>query len=98
MIVTLYAVFDAFVVFRLRETWVGSMYVALLTITKPLAPPLTVARSLFGNPVPGSKKPEPETEIPVIVTEVEDWPSGGFELATAGTAGGGAMSFVTRMP
>src|SRR5437868_3635841 len=43
MIVTLYAVFDAFVVFRSSETCVGSMYVALLTITKPLAPPLTVA-------------------------------------------------------
>jgi hypothetical protein len=52
----------------------------------------------FVNPLPGSKKPEPEFEVPVIVTMTEDWPVGTLEPAEAGVAGGGAISLATSKP
>ena len=65
-----------------------------LTVT----PPVTVAPMRFANPVPGSKKPDPDTEVPVMVTVTEDWPAGTLELADAGVAGGGATSLATSKP
>ena len=58
-------------------------------------PPVTVAPMRLANPVPGSKNPEPDAELPVIVTVVEDWPTGTEELADDGLAGGGAINFAT---
>jgi hypothetical protein len=61
-------------------------------------PSLTVAFNRCGNPAPGSKKPEPDNDVPVIVTAVEDWPVETLELAEAGVAGGGAMSCANSTP
>jgi hypothetical protein len=47
----------------------------------------------FVNPDPGSKNPDPDAEVPVIVTVVEDCPTATLELADDGVAGGGAISF-----
>jgi hypothetical protein len=66
----------------------------LFTVT----PPVTLALIRFGNPVPGSKNPEPEDEVPVIVTLTELDPRGTPELADVGVAGGGAMSLTTSTP
>jgi hypothetical protein len=63
-----------------------------------LTPPLTLALILFENPLPGSKNPDPEDEVPVIVTFVELDPSGTLELADDGCAGGGATSLTTSTP
>ena len=52
----------------------------------------------FGNPVPGSKKPDPEVEVPVIVTLTDDWPVATVEFAEDGVAGGGGISFATSIP
>jgi hypothetical protein len=67
--------------------------VTLLTVT----PPLTLACSRLVKPAPGSKKPEPLTCVPVMVTF---WPG---PVTTAGTpqfgvAGGGARRRTTRTP
>jgi len=60
--------------------------------------PLTLALIRFGNPAPGSKNPEPEEDVPVIVTFVDDCPAATLELADVGWAGGGARSFTTSTP
>jgi hypothetical protein len=61
-------------------------------------PPVTLALIRFGNPAPGSKNPEPEDDVPVMVTLVEAWPTGTLELADVGCAGGGATSLITSTP
>lgn len=63
-----------------------------------VTPPVTVAEILFAKPVPGSKNPDPDTDVPVIVTVAEDWPVATLELADAGVAGGGAKSLATSKP
>jgi hypothetical protein len=50
------------------------------------------------KPAPGSKKPEPEMDEPVMVTLKEDRPAGTVELTEIGVAGGGAMSLATAKP
>jgi len=62
-----------------------------LTVT----PPVTLAPIRFAKPVPGSKNPDPDAELPVMVTVTEDWPMAMLELADAGVAGGGASNFAT---
>jgi hypothetical protein len=59
---------------------------------------VTLAVIRFGNPVPGSKNPEPDVDVPVMVTFVELDPSGTLELADDGCAGGGATSLITSTP
>jgi hypothetical protein len=49
----------------------------------------------FANPEPGSKNPDPDTELPVMVTVTEGWPVATLELADDGVAGGGATNFAT---
>jgi hypothetical protein len=63
-----------------------------------MTPPVTLALILFGNPVPGSKNPEPAEDVPVIVTFAELDPTGTLELADDGCAGGGATSLITSTP
>ncbi len=90
----------AAVVSRLRVNCVGLVKVTELTVT----PPLTEAAMWLAKPGPpvsgpGSKKPEPDVEVPVTVTETAAWPAaivGG--LAAEGEAGGGARSCVARTP
>ena len=60
--------------------------------------PLTLALIRFGNPAPGSKNPEPDVDVPVIVTLVELDPNGTLLLAELGFAGGGATSLATSTP
>jgi hypothetical protein len=75
---------------RFNVMLVGLVYVMLLTVT-PV--PFTLAEILFVKPVPGSKKPEPETEVPVNTTltlETLVFTLTGEVLA--GVAGGGARS------
>ena len=86
MMVTFLAPGGALTVEMLSCTCVGSMNVAEFTVT----PPLTEAVRWFGNPKPGSKKPEPAVDVPVMVTIVDAAPSNG-EVALAGCAGGGAI-------
>ncbi|PYL95655.1 MAG: hypothetical protein DME28_01630 [Verrucomicrobia bacterium] len=62
-----------------------------LTVT----PPVTLAPIRFAKPVPGSKNPDPDAELPVMVTVTEDWPRATLELADAGVAGRGASNFAT---
>ena len=67
-------------------------------------PPVTEAAMWFekpGPPVsgPGSKKPDPETDVPVRVTWVDGLPEQMLDVATlTGVAGGGAFNSVTRIP
>jgi len=42
----------------------------------------------LANPVPGSKKPDPEVDVPVIGNPSRDWPIETLESAEAGVAGG----------
>jgi hypothetical protein len=65
-----------------------------LTVT----PPVTLAPIRFAKPGPGSKNPEPDVDVPLIVTVVEDWPPAAFESAELGAAGAGATSFATSKP
>jgi len=60
-----------------------------------VTPPVTFALMCFTNPEPGSKNPDPDAELPVMVTVTEDWPRATLELADAGVAGGGASNFAT---
>jgi hypothetical protein len=58
-----------------------------------------VAAMRLAKPDPGSKKPDPATCVPLIVTFTEAWPDatvGG--LAVEGVAGGGAISFTALTP
>ena len=84
----------AAVVFKSIVTCVGSTYVTEFTMT----PPLTLADIRFGKPTPGSKNPEPDDDVPVMVTVVEDNPAETLELAEVGPAGGGAISLTTSTP
>jgi hypothetical protein len=90
----------AAVVLRLKVTEVAFVNVALLTVT----PPVTVAVRWFRNPgppvsVPGSKNPDPATDVPVIVTDVAASPCAtDVGSAEAGVAGGGAMSCTALAP
>ena len=68
LIVTFCEPADAEVVFKSRITCVGSTYVTKFTVT----PPVTVAPMRFANPDPGSKNPDPDTELPVMVTATDD--------------------------
>jgi hypothetical protein len=63
-----------------------------------VTPPVTLALIRFVKPVPGSKNPEPEDEVPVMVTFAELDPRGTLELADVGWAGGGASSLTTSTP
>lgn len=62
-----------------------------------VTPPVTLALIRFENPLPGSKNPEPEDDVPVIVVVVELEPTGTL-VADVGCAGGGARSFTTSTP
>ena len=74
---------------------VGLVYVTELTVT----PPDTEAASRFGNPAPGSKNPEPETDVPLTTTDTEAWPAATVSgAAVENAAGGGAISSATRTP
>ena len=78
-------------------TDVGLLNVTLLTITPGVT--LAVRRLYPGPPVsgPGSKKPEPADEVPVMVTfcgDVVTWAG----TAQLGVAGGGATSLIARTP
>jgi len=98
--VTFFAPVVAAVVLRLKVTEVAFVNVALLTLT----PPVTVAVRWFRNPGPpvsgpGSKNPDPETDVPVIVTDVEASPCATEAgRAVAGVEGGGAMSCTALAP
>src|SRR2546425_11333906 len=72
---------------------VGLLNVTLLTVT----PPLTLACKRFANPEPGSKNPDPDTEVPLIVTSCGDMVTRAGTVQS-GVAGGGAMSLATRTP
>jgi len=75
---------------------VGLLNVTLFTVTPP---PLILAEMRLGNPEPGSKNSEPETEVPVItiLTPLDPMGTeGGFALE--GVAGGGALSWTTWIP
>ncbi len=62
-----------------------------------VTPPLMLAWRRLANPGPGSKKPEPLTDVPLIVTLIELWPAEITEGdAEAGVAGGGASNLKTR--
>ena len=61
-------------------------------------PPVTLDAILRANPFPGSKKPDPDVELPVMVTFTDDWPAATLELAEEGVAGGGATSLATTNP
>ena len=63
-----------------------------------VTPCVTLAAIRFEKPAPGSKKPEPDVKVPVIVTVVEDWPADTLESDDAGVAGGGAMSCANSTP
>jgi hypothetical protein len=63
-----------------------------------MTPPVTEAPMRLLNAAPGSKKPEPEIDEPVIVTVKEDRPAGTVALAEIGVAGGGAISLATAKP
>jgi hypothetical protein len=63
-----------------------------------VTPPVALALIRLGNPLPGSKNPDPEDDVPVIVTFTELDPKGTPELADDGCAGGGATSFATSTP
>jgi len=65
-----------------------------LTVT----PPVTLAPIRFAKPVPGSKNPEPDDDVPVIVTLIDDKPVATLEFAEVGIAGGGAISLATSKP
>ena len=98
VIVTLLAPVVALTVESVSVTCVGSVKLTLFTTT----PPVTDAPMRFaypGPPVsgPGSKNSEPEDELPVIVTLVEDkpWQTVAGD-ALDGVAGGGALSWTTR--
>jgi hypothetical protein len=65
-----------------------------LTVT----PPVTLAPIRFAKPVPGSKNPEPDDDVPVIVTLTDDNPVATLELADDGVAGAGASSLATSKP
>jgi len=73
--------------------------VTLLTVT----PPVTAAEMWFGYPGPpvsgpGSKNPEPADDVPVMITLTELCPVETLEGdAAEGAAGGGAISFMTRV-
>ena len=74
---------------KLRVILVGLVYVTLFTVTPP---PSTAAAMRFGKAEPGSKKPEPELDVPVIVTlNVAALAADGGD-ALEGVAGGGALS------
>jgi len=66
----------------------------LTTVTElTVTPPLTETAMCLAKPGPGSKKPAPPLEPPVIVRVVEMAPSGTLVGdAPDGVAGGGAMS------
>jgi len=63
-----------------------------------VTPPLTLALMRLENPEPGSKNPEPDVDVPVIVTLVELDPNGTLLLAELGCAGGGASNLITSTP
>ena len=53
----------------------------------------------LANPAPGSKKPEPAPDVPVIVTFTDDWPAATVDgFADEGVAGGGANKRTTCTP
>src|ERR1051326_1374513 len=73
--------------------WVGSVKVMEFTVTLLL----TDTARRFEKPAPGSKNPEPELELAVIVTAVEAVLTKMLAgLALVGVAGGGAISLVAR--
>src|SRR5581483_900126 len=84
----------ALVVSRSRSTCVGSTYAIAFTIT----PPVTFAAICLAKPAPGSKKPEPFVDVPVMMTCTEDWPVATLLSAEAGVAGGGATMRATSTP
>ena len=75
--------------------FVGVLNVTLLTVTPP---PPTEAEIWLGKLEPGSKKPDPALDVPVIVTfSVAPAPADDGE-AFEGIAGGGALSWVMITP
>src|SRR4051812_2338074 len=85
----------AAVVFRSSCTVVGLTKAAELTVM----PQVTAACKRLAKPAPGSKKPLPLDDTPVIVTAVEAEPRAtrdGAEPVTA--AGAGARSRTIRVP
>jgi hypothetical protein len=59
--------------------------------------PVTLALIRFANPAPGSKKPEPDDDVPVIFTFTEGCPAATVPPED-GWAGGGASNFTTSTP
>src|SRR5262245_29281194 len=96
--VTFLAPLAAAVVSSVRVTCVGSVNVTPVTDT----PPDTSAAMWFAKPgppgsAPGSKKPEPDDEVPVMTTLTDGRaPQTAAGAADAGAAGGGARSWTTR--
>src|SRR5438445_2622805 len=68
-------------------------------VTELIATPLMLALKRLANPAPGSKKPDPALEVPIIVTLTDDRPAATEEgLMLASAAGGGAISLTARTP
>ena len=63
-----------------------------------MTPPVALAPIRLVKPVPGSKNPEPDDDVPVIVTLMDDNPVATVELADDGVAGAGAISLATSKP
>lgn len=61
-------------------------------------PPVTVAEICFAKPEPGSKKPDPPIDVPVIFTVTDDNPGSTLLSTEEGVAGGGAVSLATSRP
>src|SRR5947208_3997680 len=82
----------AAVVFMSTMMCVGSVTVFELTVT----PPVKLMFKWFGNAAPGSKKPEPADDVPLMMrTTLGAFGTDGTDT-DAGVAGGGATNFVAR--
>lgn len=81
------------IVLTLSVTWVGSVKVTEFTVTLPV----TVALIRFAKPVPGSKKPEPDEDVPVMFTLADACPAARVP-PDVGWAGGGASNLTTSTP
>src|SRR4051812_24122558 len=86
---TLIAPGVAVLVLMLAWMCVGSIRVTEFTVT----PPVNDTASRLANPAPGSKKPDPPLDVPVIVITVLGVLGTLVGETDTGVAGGGASSF-----